>query len=202
MTDRESRIAEILADWRQAKNNGEPASPDEVVALHPELAGELRARFAALDVLEATFVGTDDAGVPRTVGEYRIVRELGRGGMGVVYEAEQTSMQRRIALKVLYPSITNTAEAVKRFEQEARAAGRLHHTNIVPVYTFFRLCSMMCATCSLFSLYNSVKFGVMPDCISPMKKQLGKPRVTKPWKVEVSSAHFELRARPSRPNTS
>jgi len=138
MTDREDQIAEILADWRQAKNQGEPVDPELVIASHPALADELRARFAALHVLEATFGDTDDAGVPRTLGEYRIIRELGRGGMGVVYEAEQSSMQRRVALKVLYPAITNTTEAVKRFEQEARSAGRLHHTNIVPVHVMGR----------------------------------------------------------------
>ena len=73
-------------------------------------------------------------GAPEQIGEYRIIRELGRGGMGVVYEAEQATMQRRVALKVLSLSFTSAAQAVTRFRREARAAGRLHHTNIVPVY--------------------------------------------------------------------
>ena len=68
------------------------------------------------------------------LGEFEVVRELGRGGMGVVYEAVQTSLGRRVALKVLGPGLGLTPRAVDRFRREAAAAARLHHTNIVPVY--------------------------------------------------------------------
>src|SRR5215470_3408556 len=68
------------------------------------------------------------------LGEFEIVRELGRGGMGVVYEAVQTSLKRRVALKVLGRSLGLTPTAVDRFRREATAAASLHHTNIVPVY--------------------------------------------------------------------
>lgn len=68
------------------------------------------------------------------LGEYRIVREIGRGGMGVVYEAEQDSMQRRVALKLLSIGSSPSECQIARFYREARAAGRLHHTNIVPVF--------------------------------------------------------------------
>ena len=71
---------------------------------------------------------------PACVGAYRIVRELGRGGMGVVYEAVQESMGRRVALKVLFPSVAPAGHAVRRFRQEARIAGSLKHTNIVSVH--------------------------------------------------------------------
>jgi serine/threonine protein kinase len=70
----------------------------------------------------------------RQLGEFRIVRELGRGGMGTVYEAVQTSLNRRVALKVLGPGLGLTDRAVQRFRREAEAAAKLHHTNIVPVY--------------------------------------------------------------------
>jgi tetratricopeptide (TPR) repeat protein len=63
-----------------------------------------------------------------------LLREIGRGGMGVVYEARQISLNRRVALKVLPPGLGLTPQAVQRFEREAHAAARLHHTNIVPVY--------------------------------------------------------------------
>jgi WD40 repeat protein/serine/threonine protein kinase len=68
------------------------------------------------------------------LGEYRIVREVGRGGMGVVYEAVQESLGRHVALKVLPSHGFVTPVQLQRFQQEARAAASLHHTNIVPVF--------------------------------------------------------------------
>ncbi|MBX9581210.1 MAG: serine/threonine protein kinase [Gemmataceae bacterium] len=72
--------------------------------------------------------------VGKRLGEFEVVRVLGRGGMGVVYEAVQTSLRRRVALKVLGPGVGLTPRAVDRFRREAAAAAKLHHTNIVPVY--------------------------------------------------------------------
>src|SRR5262249_13713979 len=68
------------------------------------------------------------------LGDFRILREVGKGGMGVVYEAEQVSLGRHVALKVLPKNLLLDAKAKRRFEREAKAAAKLHHTNIVPVF--------------------------------------------------------------------
>ena len=68
------------------------------------------------------------------LGDFELIRELGRGGMGVVYEARQVSLNRKVALKVLKVGLGLTTQAVTRFQREAAAAAKLHHTNIVPIY--------------------------------------------------------------------
>src|ERR1700719_3666759 len=83
---------------------------------------------------------TPDSVTPATIqpegplGDYRIVREVGRGGMGVVYEAVQISLGRQVALKVLPFAAALDAKQLQRFKNEAQAAAHLHHQNIVPVY--------------------------------------------------------------------
>jgi serine/threonine protein kinase len=69
------------------------------------------------------------------LGDFRIVREVGRGGMGVVYEAEQRSLRRRVALKMLPFAAALDPRQLRRFHTEAQAAAQLHHTSIVPVYS-------------------------------------------------------------------
>jgi len=133
----EGRIADLLDACLQEREAGAPIDVEGLCAEHPDLADELRLRLHALDLVEQA--GAEDRllsdAVPATIGEYEIRRELGRGGMGVVYAARQTSMQRDVALKVLFPSVTGSRRSVERFQREARAAGRVQHTNIVPVYT-------------------------------------------------------------------
>jgi len=68
------------------------------------------------------------------LGDFRLIREIGRGGMGVVYEAEQVSLNRRVALKILPFAAALDSRHLQRFKTEAQAAAQLHHTNIVPVY--------------------------------------------------------------------
>jgi serine/threonine protein kinase/Tfp pilus assembly protein PilF len=76
----------------------------------------------------------DDGPTAKRLGDFDLLREIGRGGMGVVYEARQISLKRRVALKVLPPALGMSAQAKQRFEREAQAAAKLHHTNIVPVH--------------------------------------------------------------------
>ncbi|MGO9470299.1 MAG: protein kinase domain-containing protein, partial [Isosphaeraceae bacterium] len=116
-------------------------------AAHPDLAGEIRLAFPALLMIDELKPASDDAtgnfdaasvvvrGTRlKRLGDFRVLREAGRGGMGVVYEAEQESLGRRVALKVLATHAIADAAQVRRFEREARAAAQLHHTNIVPVF--------------------------------------------------------------------
>jgi WD40 repeat protein/tRNA A-37 threonylcarbamoyl transferase component Bud32 len=95
-----------------------------------EVAGQAGCEHRSTD--RAT--GHSDATLLRRVGDYWILREVGRGGMGVVYEAEQVSLGRRVALKVIPRHRAGEQKALERFRREARAAARLHHTNIVPVF--------------------------------------------------------------------
>jgi serine/threonine protein kinase/Flp pilus assembly protein TadD len=130
-------VDEFLARYRR----GERPALTEYTARHPELAEQIRELFPGLAMLEdvrpepqTAADAARDAAFPRRLGEYRLVREIGRGGMGVVYEAEQESLGRRVALKVLPPGAAAHPQQVERFRREARAAARLHHTNIVPVF--------------------------------------------------------------------
>jgi serine/threonine-protein kinase len=134
-------LGQLAEEFLERCRLGERPAPTEYAARHPELAEQIRELFPALMLMEDVRPGPPTRGdvppctdSPRRLGEYRIVREIGRGGMGVVYEAEQESLGRRVALKVLAPGALCDARQAERFQREARAAARLHHTNIVPVF--------------------------------------------------------------------
>jgi len=112
---------------------GEVVDQAAVLAAHPEHAEALKGFFRVLELVEK---GAAPAAAPSRLGEFQILRELGRGGMGVVYEAEQLSLKRRVALKVLPPALGHDARLKARFQREAEAAGRLRHPGIVPVISF------------------------------------------------------------------
>jgi eukaryotic-like serine/threonine-protein kinase len=71
---------------------------------------------------------------PQSIAQYRVLRQIGAGGMGEVYLAEDTRLGRKVALKILPAHFTNDAERVRRFEVEARAASALNHPNILTIY--------------------------------------------------------------------
>jgi serine/threonine protein kinase/WD40 repeat protein len=137
---------ELLAEEFVArKRRGEQPSIPEYAARYPALAEEIRELFPALLMVEDLGAESLPATGPhlagaggglelKQLGDYRILREVGRGGMGVVYEAEQQALGRRVALKVLPGHALRDPNKLHRFEREARAAARLHHTNIVPVF--------------------------------------------------------------------
>jgi serine/threonine protein kinase len=86
------------------------------------------------DAARAVPTGPDARLEPGVLGDFRILHEIGRGGMGVVYEAEQISLCRRVALKVLPFAASLDPQQLARFKAEAQAAAGLHHTHIVPVF--------------------------------------------------------------------
>lgn len=129
---------EVLAEsFLERYRQGERPSLSEYTALAPEHAEEILDLFPALVLMEQAQPGAAIAAGKATferVGDYRIVREVGRGGMGIVFEAEQETLGRRVALKVLPAQASGSTSALLRFRREARSAARLHHTNIVPVF--------------------------------------------------------------------
>src|SRR6516165_4122487 len=134
---------ELAEEFAERYRRGERPSLQEFIDRCPAMGDEIREMFPALveveqaeEVLAPVKAPAARPSTPalRQVGDYRIIREVGRGGMGVVYEAEQVSLGRRVALKILPGVVANDRKALERFRREARAAARLHHTNIVPVF--------------------------------------------------------------------
>src|SRR5262249_20975188 len=122
---------------------GERPPLQEYLDRYPELADDIRELFPALVEVEQVKedhqqAAEQEAAPPapalQQLGDFRILREVGKGGMGIVYEAEQVSLGRHVALKVLPRNLLLDARARQRFEREAKSAARLHHTNIVPVF--------------------------------------------------------------------
>ena len=133
-----------LADEFAARYRAGGRPPlQEYIDRYPELADDIRELFPAMVEIEQVREDHQEAAVraaapPEPVlqqlGDFRILREVGKGGMGIVFEAEQVSLGRHVALKVLPKSMLLDVKAKRRFEREAKAAARLHHTNIVPVF--------------------------------------------------------------------
>src|SRR4051812_39505147 len=136
--DRDERLGEAVEAFLALAEAGQAPDPAAFAAGYPELAGDLRAALDGLAMVRG-LVG-DPAGPGRSleagrhVAGYRIVRELGRGGMGIVYEAVHVDLDRPVALKVLGIHATPDSGGRRRFLNEAKTAAGLHHTHIVPVF--------------------------------------------------------------------
>jgi eukaryotic-like serine/threonine-protein kinase len=141
------QLVEILERYLADLERGVAIDQQSLLDAHPELADELRPYLESLRLLNgatrdmrAPPIGTNgDRGdaahsAGRQIGEYRIVREIGRGGMGIVYEAHQKSLNRQVALKILPFAAVLDQRQIARFRNEAQAAAQLHHPHIVPVF--------------------------------------------------------------------
>ena len=140
-------VAVLAESFLERLRRGERPSLTEYCEQHPEWAERIRELFPAVVLLEQLApqsgeefdrsrppAGTINRPLFEQVGDYLLIREIGRGGMGVVYEAEQRSLGRHVAIKLLPANGAKDAQVLERFRREARAAARLHHTNIVPVF--------------------------------------------------------------------
>jgi WD40 repeat protein/serine/threonine protein kinase len=138
----ESLVGQVADEFTERLHRGEAPDIEGYAQRYPEIAALLRQALPALQAVAA--LGSNPASgsmtsaapdqLAGTLGDFRILREIGRGGMGVVYEAEQISLGRRVALKVLPFAATLDPKQLQRFKNEAQAAAHLHHTNIVPVF--------------------------------------------------------------------
>ena len=155
-TEQDERLAKILQDVTDTSPEDRPQL-GELIAHHPDLAAPLRELWGAVMVVEAVAQHSDrqqnlsqpdtvtmpsasdalSAGgsqPPRRLGDFQLVEEIGRGGMGVVYRAHQVSLDREVAVKVMLGGAAASGEDQARFRAEAEAAARLDHPQIVPIY--------------------------------------------------------------------
>jgi serine/threonine protein kinase len=142
-TDERDALEVLAADFADRFRKGESPSISEYANQHPELADEIEELFPTISVVEQLKVHQEGHSGRRAslggmrlerLGDFRILNEIGRGGMGIVYEAFQESLGRRVALKVLPKQSLLEPRQLERFRREAQTAARLHHTNIVPVF--------------------------------------------------------------------
>jgi WD40 repeat protein len=139
-------LGPIADEFVEAFRQGKRPSVEEFARRYPAQADEIRDMLPALVLMEQAKSVDDSSGQRRRakvwsaaaplrqLGDYRILREVGRGGMGVVYEAQQLSLGRHVAIKVLPSHALLDPRQLGRFQREARSAAKLHHTNIVPVF--------------------------------------------------------------------
>ncbi len=139
-------LDDVAEEFADRYRRGERPSLSDYATRYPQHAERIRRLFPALVGMEQLGAAVQPSGGPvangadlgsfvgGVLGEYRIVSEIARGGMGVVFEAVQESLGRHVALKVLPSHDLVRNNRLERFRYEARAAARLHHSNIVPVF--------------------------------------------------------------------
>lgn len=126
-------VDRLIAEYADRIARDEAPRREELLARAPQFREELERCFDTLDAASSK-PGAGEFAPGRELGDFTLLRELGRGGMAVVYEAEQRSLRRRVALKLLRNHLTLDAKQLERFQREARAAARIRHDNVVPIH--------------------------------------------------------------------
>jgi serine/threonine-protein kinase len=127
------RVDSLLDELLDRMLRGESVDLEQLLSEHPELDHEERSRLRTRARAVAAPTQSDAPPFER-LGEFRLLRKLGAGGMGVVYLADQTSLGRRVALKVMRPELAGSEDALQRFQREAAAIAQLRHRGIVAVH--------------------------------------------------------------------
>ncbi|MDA1050849.1 MAG: serine/threonine-protein kinase [Planctomycetota bacterium] len=148
-TERDERLALLLADLTDLAHDGQRVDIAAVCQEYPDLADELRELWGAVMIADAAgssdlhaTLSSDSARdaptmsfeLPCRFGDYELIEELGRGGMGIVYRARQISLNRELAVKMILQGQLASPADRERFQAEAESAARLDHPGIVPVY--------------------------------------------------------------------
>lgn len=143
---RQARLDRVLADYLMRLDQGEIVNPDTWLANHPDLADDLRSYLQAVRDVDTlarrafeptgmhTLDDTSKQDVIRYLGDYEIIDEIARGGMGVVYRARQVSLDRIVAVKMILAGRLAGRNSIERFITEAKAAAALRHVNIVAIF--------------------------------------------------------------------
>ncbi|MCP4189175.1 MAG: serine/threonine protein kinase [Planctomycetaceae bacterium] len=136
-------VEELAAEFVERRRDGDRITIDDFARAHPDFAEEIQELFPAIVAMERLnrrvqhdsrpLVSKQEINIEQ-LGDFRVIGEIARGGMGIVYEAEQVSLGRRVAVKVLPKQALRGEKDVQRFHREAQTSSKLHHTNIVPVF--------------------------------------------------------------------
>jgi len=186
--DNEDRLFAAVQEYTAAKEAGRELKREDLLARYPDVADDLAAcleglafvNSAAAQIPGAPQSSVAASGEPvddeplsaRPLGDFRLTREIGRGGMGVVYEAVQLSLGRRVAVKVLPLASALDSRQLQRFRNEAQAAAQLHHTNIVPVY------AVGCERSVHFYAMQLIEGQSLADVIRELRKVAGRNEPT------------------------
>jgi serine/threonine protein kinase len=184
----QSQLTSLLDTYLTQLENGERPDESALLEAHPEIAEPLRVHLDHLRMLhEVVDTPAGDGSIahytaPKHLGNYELVREIGRGGMGIVYEAIDHTLHRQVALKVLPFAAVLDRKQIARFRNEAQAAAQLNHPNIVPVY------SVNVDRGVHFYAMQYVDGRPLSDAISELRQRMPNPTGTDPVSTATESS--------------